>query len=109
MTVAIVDPFEMVDIQYRQQQLAAIAFPACHFQFEALTPAGTIGQAGKWIDQGFLPLFFEVITEALRFLLHIGNLLGQALQALRHGFFVAITLLLVLANSAKQAIQAGFQ
>ena len=99
----------MVNIQHRQQQLAAVTLPARHFQLQALTPASTIGQPGERVDQGFLPLLFKMIAEVLCFLLHLSNFLCQCPQALGHLVIMAFTLPLMLGNGIQQAIETRFQ
>ncbi|MNN75799.1 hypothetical protein D3C81_1921260 [compost metagenome] len=76
---------------------------------QALAPGRAVRQAGQRVDQGFLALLFEMLAKALGFLFHVGNPLGQALQAGRYLLLALVALLAVLVHGAEQAFQMVLQ
>ncbi|VTQ25134.1 Uncharacterised protein [Pseudomonas aeruginosa] len=101
----VVDPLEVVDVQHRQQQIAAVPVPARHFLFQALAERRAVGQAGQRIGQGFLSLVLQVAVERLGILLHAVDPLHQRLQAAGHLLFVLGLFALVFVHGGKQAVQ----
>ncbi|MCY1409890.1 hypothetical protein D9M71_252490 [compost metagenome] len=99
----------MVDIDHRQQQLAAVALLSGDFDRQALAPGGAIGQPGEGILQGLLALGFEVVLKALGFLLHGRHPPHQRLQSLAHFLLAGRTLVLVAVHGVEQAVEVPLQ
>ncbi len=96
----------MIDIQHGQQQLAAVALPARHFDFQTLAPGGAVRQLGQRIDQGQLALLFETLTQATGRLLEARHTPHELLQALTQLVFMLAVSLLVGVGGCQQPIQA---
>ncbi len=107
--IAVVDSLEMVQVEDRHRQMAAVRLPFEHFALDPLAPGRTVGQAGEGVEQGLLALLFKVLAVAERLLLHVRHPLRQPLQAPSQLLFAAITLVLVLVHGHQQAFQAVFQ
>ncbi len=105
MPVAIVDAFEMVQVQNAHQQAVFFFVPAGHLPFKALAPGGTIGQSGKRVDQGLLTLFLQVSPETQGLLLHARDAGRQTLQARGHFALAGIALELVVIHGAEQGLK----
>ena len=92
MPITIIDPLEMVEIEHGDQQRVALCLPACDCKCQPLAPGRPIGQTGQGIEQGFLPLLFQVLAKVLGLLLHLHHPLGQCLQVCCDVLLARITL-----------------
>ncbi|MNV31327.1 hypothetical protein D3C71_1226290 [compost metagenome] len=83
--------------------------PLFDFMIQALAPGRAVGQPGQRVDQCLLSLLFKVLAVTLGLLLHMGDPLGQAVQARSDLLLALIALFLVLVHGAQQAFEMVFQ
>ncbi|MNI89013.1 hypothetical protein D3C73_1463620 [compost metagenome] len=76
MAIAVIDALEMVQVENRHRQVAAVLLPGQHFALYLLAPGRAIGQPGQRVDQCLLPLFLQVFAVAEGLLLHVSDALG---------------------------------